>query len=322
VPYIAHIRATAKSHLTARPPEAVVLGLLMLGATLSLALGILRPISDQAPVVLGAAMSPVALGIAVVSIVYGNRLPRWAFPLMAALAVVLNSVLVARAATNGGAMVDALAFVWLTVYVAIFFPAVAMPFTGLAAGGFGTGLLVGGLPNMLTPWLITALSLLVASFVLVRLSRQVRRLVEHDTLTGSLNRAALMAAAEREIGAARRRGEDLAVVAADLDDFKLVNDRWGHATGDRLLTEVTAAWRATLRAQDVLGRMGGDEFVLLLPDTDQRGAAEAVERMRAAHDVRWSAGIAVWRAGETFEALLERADSRLYEAKPAARAAA
>lgn len=313
--------SSLRRRLTARPPESLTLALLLAGATVSLAVGVLHPMSPEAPVALGIAFLPVAIGLCAGVFVLGDRLPQWAFAAVAGLSAVLNAVLLSQSATLAGAMVTSMAFFWLTVYVAIFFPAIGTAFAGFTIAALGLAMAATGLPSILSPVLIMGSTILVAALVLVRASRTVRQLMQVDTLTGTLNRGAVLVAAEREIGVARRRREPFAVVAVDLDGFKLVNDRFGHAAGDRMLVDVSAAWRSTLRAQDVLGRMGGDEFVLLLPDTDEAGAADAVRRMRDAHDADWSAGIAVWEPGEPFDATLERADARLYAAKRPIRAA-
>lgn len=312
---------TARRRLTKRPLESLTLSLLLVGATVSLVIGVVHPMTPEAPVGLATALIPAAVAFTAVVFFGGNRLPRHGYALVAGLSVVLNAVLLSQSQTLGGAMVTSMAFFWMTVYVACFFPAVGTAFAWFTVAAFGIAMAVTGLPAVLSPILIMGSTILVAAAVLVRASRRVRRLMEVDPLTGTLNRGALLACAERATGAARRRGEPLAVVAVDLDGFKAVNDRWGHAAGDRMLTEVTAAWRTTLRAQDVLGRLGGDEFVLLLPDTDERGADDAVARMRAAHGAGWSAGVALWQDGERFETCLERADAALYAAKQPARAA-
>jgi diguanylate cyclase (GGDEF)-like protein len=300
---------------TRRSPEVLALAAFLGGAIACLAAGAAFPMSPEAPVALGLAMIPVALAMLALTLLGGARLPRWALLAQAVVATVLNSVLVANAHTTGGAIGDALAYVWLTIYVALFFPAAATAFAALVTGGFGLGLLAGGLPDMVAPWLIVAVTVFMLGEVLSRVSRAAQGRMATDLLTGALNRGGLHDAAERVTRRSRRRTEALAVAALDLDGFKEINDQRGHATGDRLLAEASAAWRAALRREDVLARTGGDEFVLLLPNTSQEEAAAILARVREAHPVAWSAGVTDWRADDTLESCLERADRRLYAAK-------
>jgi diguanylate cyclase (GGDEF)-like protein len=103
----------------------------------------------------------------------------------------------------------------------------------------------------------------------------------------------------------------------DLDHFKQFNDSYGHPAGDRLLKETAAAWRDQIRPGDVLARVGGEEFGLLLLDCDAHTAVEVVDRVRehVTHNRTCSAGIAIKAFAETPGAAVERADAALYEAK-------
>lgn len=153
----------------------------------------------------------------------------------------------------------------------------------------------------------------------------IEKLARTDPLTLLVNRRGLEEAIAHERDRAERTGEPLSVVALDLDRFKRVNDTWGHAVGDRLLSAVGEALRAGVRPYDVAARMGGEEFLLVLPATRRERAAEVAERLRARvaelvveglpERVTSSAGVAEHARGETTEALLERADAALYEAK-------
>ena len=129
---------------------------------------------------------------------------------------------------------------------------------------------------------------------------------------------------DREIARARRARRPLALVVIDVDGLKQVNDILGHASGDRLLTDVAAAWTGVLRKEDLLARVGGDEFILVLPDTTTDRAGEVIDRLRGvrgpARGTRWSAGVAALREGECADDLIDRADRRMYAAKRAGRA--
>lgn len=160
---------------------------------------------------------------------------------------------------------------------------------------------------------------------------QVQQLASHDELTGILNRRSLMAALAREHVRAERSGTPFSVAMIDLDHFKRVNDVHGHAAGDEVLRRFAATVRENMRATDVFGRYGGEEFMLVLLGDSPGAALIAVERIRnavAAKDwsaiaadlpVTLSAGIASHCKGETIEQMLHRADLALYQAKDAGR---
>jgi diguanylate cyclase (GGDEF)-like protein len=134
-----------------------------------------------------------------------------------------------------------------------------------------------------------------------------------DALTGLPNRRAW----ERQMRQLSAAGHRMAIGMIDLDHFKQFNDTYGHPAGDRLLKETAAAWRDQLRPGDVLARVGGEEFGLLLLDCDAHTASEVVGRLRdhVTHRRTCSAGIAIKGADEAPDAAVERADAALYQAK-------
>jgi len=148
-----------------------------------------------------------------------------------------------------------------------------------------------------------------------------------DALTGAVNRRTFFELAEEETLRALRNRRPFCIAVLDLDRFKSVNDRFGHPVGDRVLTTFAATVGACLRSTDKLGRYGGEEFVLLLPETPLAGGRVVVERIRTAvKEADWAAiapgleltvsiGIASFRRGETVGQLLERSDLALYVAK-------
>jgi diguanylate cyclase (GGDEF)-like protein/PAS domain S-box-containing protein len=149
----------------------------------------------------------------------------------------------------------------------------------------------------------------------------------HDVSTGLANRALLDDRLDQSLRTAHRTDTSLALLFLDLDDFKSVNDTVGHHGGDLLLQELAHRWSHMLRGSDTLARVGGDEFVILLPGTDGSGADETARRLRAEIDLPFeieshrlhvgvSIGIALHRGGyENANALLRQADGAMYQAK-------
>jgi diguanylate cyclase (GGDEF)-like protein len=158
-------------------------------------------------------------------------------------------------------------------------------------------------------------------------NRRLEELSKRDPLTQLFNRRHVLERVEEEL-AWLARGRPMAIVMLDLDGFKRINDQRGHVQGDALLREIGEALRRCSRATDVAGRYGGDEFVVLLPDTDTEQASIAAERITTAirevgvlfdatRPVTASVGISVAKATDTPMSLIERADEMAYAAKKA-----
>lgn len=152
------------------------------------------------------------------------------------------------------------------------------------------------------------------SAVVLTMAHRLRSLAQRDHLTGTLNRWGLEARARRCMPSARAH-TDRTLLVIDLDNFKGYNDQHGHAAGDALLVELATAWRACLSRTDVLARIGGDEFAVLLRSSDEGNAGRLIERLRNAHPARWSYGLATWRAGDELDVALTSADTAMYAAK-------
>lgn len=167
------------------------------------------------------------------------------------------------------------------------------------------------------------------SWVNEQLQRQLednRVLAERDALTLVANRYRLEKVLRQECERSRRFRQPLSLVVIDLDDFKLINDRYGHVRGDRVLLQVVECIKTCLRSQDLLARWGGDEFMIVMPHSTQALARERAEcilqqlsQLPAVGEYRLTAsfGVAEWANEELPEQLVNRADQALYSAKAA-----
>lgn len=186
--------------------------------------------------------------------------------------------------------------------------------------------------------LVTFLVVLVASLGFIfmakdRADEANRLLAAHDVLTGAANRRTLIIALDRDVARAVRTRQPLAVLMVDVDHFKAVNDTYGHLAGDHLLRHLVHVLRSRVRSQDLVGRYGGEEFLVLLPDTHLRGATELAQQLRQAVEqsacdyadqriaVTVSIGVFGGRLepGDSWDMLIHAADRALYAAKAAGR---
>jgi diguanylate cyclase (GGDEF)-like protein len=157
------------------------------------------------------------------------------------------------------------------------------------------------------------------------MAEELEHLAAHDPLTGLPNRRTFERAVADAVAAARR-GASATVIFADLDRFKVCNDRYGHERGDEVLRAIAQAMRATLREVDLVARIGGDEFAILLRSADDRSLEDVRARLREAvaaegarHDldIGLSMGSALVTEERTASEVLAEADSRMYECKRA-----
>ena len=155
-------------------------------------------------------------------------------------------------------------------------------------------------------------------------ANELEYLGSHDKLTGLLNRYHIEESIDHEIARSERNSNPLSMIVFDLDFFKQVNDNWGHPVGDSVLKHTSQIAKRLLRKSDVFARMGGDEFMVIMPETSCAGARVAAEKIRSnitenphpqAGLVTVSIGVAECRTGESFGNWYERADDALYQAK-------
>jgi diguanylate cyclase (GGDEF)-like protein len=173
----------------------------------------------------------------------------------------------------------------------------------------------------------------LVSVVLSRLerSRVLRSFMDHDSLTRLLSHARTLERLEAEVMGAQRRGDVLSIAILDLDHFKLVNDKYGHATGDRVLRSLSTVLRRRARRTDVIGRCGGEEFAIIMSGASGSDACRLINERREMFALlhfttpngpmscTFSAGVAELKHGDTPATLWDRADVALYDAKHAGR---
>jgi two-component system, cell cycle response regulator len=157
---------------------------------------------------------------------------------------------------------------------------------------------------------------------------EMERLANYDLLTGLYNRRAIMSKLDEHIKCGRRYREQISLLMLDIDDFKQINDRYGHIWGDNTLAKVATLLRTSIRETDIAGRYGGDEFIIILPYTDLKYSHMIAERVRKTVQltkieksdeesfcVTLSGGVSTWADNDDSYSLISRADTALYKAK-------
>jgi two-component system cell cycle response regulator len=186
-------------------------------------------------------------------------------------------------------------------------------------------------PNELCARLCAAKRILALQEQLLQTQQLLRRQATQDALTGLWNRATILEVLDRELARGRRENQPVTILMADLDHFKTINDTLGHLAGDEVLRQAGQRLRAELRPYDMVGRYGGEEFLIVLPGCTAEAAIVLAERLRRAVEtapirdqgkpvaVTMSLGIAAWDGTAPASALLRAADAALYRAKSSGR---
>jgi diguanylate cyclase (GGDEF) domain len=264
-----------------------------------------------------------ALGSALL-LALARRLPAWVLQ----VAIGFGSVLISLCVYFAGQPSAYVAmFIWVVLVSSFFFPGrrtvaqvawLLAVYTAVLYSIPSTGY------SPLTRLLLTAIAFGTAAAVVSWLSNATNRRFElsesrarTDPLTGIANRRWLDQELARELAWARRHGAPLCAAIIDLDDLKRFNDEHGHLAGDRLLVSAVSAWQEAVRPSDFFARVGGDEFMLVMPDCSAESGLAVLARVRGAtpSGSSCSAGLAVWNEQESALELFERADAALYAAK-------
>ena len=272
----------------------------------------------------------VVLVMFVALLAVGPRLPRWGLALLGPIGVALIAYALATSPGPGdGAVLYSLPVLWTTVF---FGRNGAIAIVGLVGAGEAAALLAlpagSAYPGRWVDVMVSITAIAVVARVLESRSEMLRERLRGeartDPLTGLLNRRGFDEHASRELGHAGRDDRPIALATFDIDHFKQINDEHGHVVGDRVLVHLARVLSSESRGIDVAARLGGEEFAVLMPGSDQIGAEAFVERVRyslATTDcpslphVRVSAGITTTAVPLEVETMLERVDCALYAAK-------
>jgi diguanylate cyclase (GGDEF)-like protein len=280
------------------------------------AVTVIVPFSDTAPRDVAAVLAVLGLALAALLHRQARRLTVGHVHVFLVVVTTVMAWCVAVATTPTGAVVTAVSFFWVAMFVAVFLTRAEMVAHLVLVGvGLAYGLWTAAPPSLGQTWVFLMGPMAGVAWVLNGKVSALRQDATRDELTGALSRRAFFEVARREMAWSERTHEALTVVAIDLNDFKGINDRHGHAAGDAVLAALPRAWAPSLRPRDVLGRLGGDEFALLMPGTDEAQAAAVVERLRASSvSITFAAGIASW-GGDDLDDWLAAADERQYADK-------
>lgn len=310
-------RAPSSVGVPSGPARSLLLAVMLAGCGLVAILPVVAPsyrTGSQAVRVVVGLLALFAAGALTTARDHAGRRSQHA-ALLVGVAVVTASVW--NGVSSSAPFGEAILYGWvLSLAFALFSIRTGLAYLLLVAAAHGAVLATHWRAEQLTAWVVVLVALGVPAVVIGYLLARIEELALQDPLTGLFNRRAFVAVLDAELSRSARHGDGLALVALDLDDLKTVNDREGHAAGDRLISEAARSWHRTLRGGDVMARLGGDEFGLVLPgcDTPQR-AREAVERLHgAAGEVSVSIGVALWQ-GEGAAELMSRADAAMYQAK-------
>ncbi|WP_432571934.1 putative bifunctional diguanylate cyclase/phosphodiesterase [Kineococcus sp. SYSU DK005] len=265
------------------------------------------------------ALAVTALLAGALLVLLGRALPRWAFHLVAGSGTALITLAVPVCPTIGTALAISAVYLFVAVFVVFFCTwrqSVAHLVLLACAGAWALCDRPGVTPGVSVSMGVVLTFLSVVTGLLVQRAASAGR----DSLTGLANRRGFDDALDGALAATARTGAPLSAALLDVDHFKRVNDRSGHAAGDDLLRAVARECRAALPAGAVLARYGGDEFAVLLPGVPGPAALERVEALRtASRRAGLSCGVAELSPGESGADLMRRADSALYAAKAAGR---
>lgn len=255
-------------------------------------------------------------GLIVALLIMRGRTPIWFLHSQVIGIILITCMLVTTSASHLDMVNSSFALLGVTMYSSYWFKRrMAIIYIVAGAAAYFVAIWISGeLSDLFLSWftLSTACIAIGATFstVVTHLYSQ----AVTDNLTGLLNRAGLQMLIDLQ-GLAGRAGAPRTVIVIDLDGFKELNDKQGHLAGDDMLKAVSRAWLVEKRADDVIVRTGGDEFLFILKDTTKEESEALIARLKSSSPCEWSYGTAQWGPGETFDEALKAADKVLYEDK-------
>jgi diguanylate cyclase (GGDEF)-like protein len=278
------------------------------------------PLSVAAPTGLYLACAGVVAVIAACLLTFGARVGARGLLALAGVRIVVVTVTLSVAGDGGATLFGGAGVIWVMLWVTGFFPRRTAIMTFLVE------ILAVLIAVVINPAHVrTAIDLFpmmtgaaLLSILLSQVLNGLRHEARHDELTGLMNRRGLDQALH-ELSRGRRFAGSASLVAIDLDGLKLVNDHGGHLAGDQMLLTFAAELQTAARGIDLTARIGGDEFIAILPGLSGSEAADWAERLRESSVVAWSYGVAERESSESLQPWLGRADKRMYAAKAAAR---
>jgi len=304
------------------PARTWILALLDGTSALGLAAMAAAPLGGSAPTSLYAGCACVLALVAGALLIFGERFGSRTLLAFAGMRVVVVALTLSAASTAGAAMFGGAGLMWVALWVTGFYP------TRTTVWAFVAEITAVAIAAAVNPehlrTAFDALPMIAGAIVLSLLLGQIlgglRHEARHDELTGLMNRRGLDQAMHELASSRRFAASAHSLVVIDLDGLKLVNDHAGHLAGDQMLVTFATELQTAARGVDLTARVGGDEFVAILPGLSSAQAVKWAESMHAQSGVSWSYGVAERSSGEELEAWLNRADKLMYQAKATTRA--